>query len=99
MTKKLKTNNMKLKGLVTQVTHLASDRECCCIHTCFPLVIHYARRGSFTSYLRGQLIAGHITERRVAMQMRSTRNFCLDVILISVLLAIGLFIFNMFHPL
>ena len=32
-------------------------------------------------------------------QIRPARKFCIDVILICILLAIGLFIFNMFHKL
>ena len=71
VTKELKTNNMKLKGLVESVSP-------CYAKQCW------------------QLPATKLFKLVVPVQMRSRRNFCIDITLICILLALGLYLYMMF---
>lgn len=74
ITKQLKTNNMKIHGLVTQVLHLLHVLRLCVLH--HQMCIHR----SVTERMKNSVSA--------CLQIRSTKHFCVDVILVVVLLSL-----------
>ena len=74
VTGQLKTNNMKLKGMVTKVRSRVS-----------PFVSHHC-----------QAVWHALTPSCSGAQMRSTRNFCLDVILICIILGLVMYLVALF---
>ena len=74
ITKQLKTNNMKIHGLVTQVLHLSHM---------FPSL------GCTVKSDCPSLVAQRDIQIDLAcLQIRSTKHFCVDVILVVVLLSL-----------
>jgi hypothetical protein len=97
VTKELQTNNMRLKGLVTKVGGCgAAGGEGKARRTpvaCWT-ALHVARRRCpwCCSSSCGWNCGSHPASS--PLQTRSTRNFIVDVVLICVVLAIGLYLFN-----
>lgn len=79
VTEVLKTNNMKLKGLVTQVQSILPAID--------GLAAMFQPDVADMSVLHGVISAE---------QMRTSRNFCLDVVLICIVLALGLYMYELF---
>ena len=92
-TEQLKTNNMKLKGLLNQVQlqrpcFLVKDSSCVYNHD--DIIWQHDPKHHCTTWVCSLMGGGCV------VQMRSSRNFCLDVVLICILLGLAVYLVELF---
>lgn len=93
VTKELQTNNMRLKGLVTKV-----GRGCAAGGSRVGTGIAGRQAGCRAALVQTPCSTYRLCSPALppfpSCQMRSTRNFVVDIVLICILLAIGLYLYK-----